>query len=117
MFGQFISWIKKHKILLGIFVACLILCLPQNVYTLIIYFKQDFEEVETGANFSCFNGHDILKDNLKFGIRGVFVTVVGSLGIISNLFSILVLKRLAAKSGFNKLLLSLGKYVKIYNFS
>ena len=87
----------------------MILCLPQNVYTLIIYFKQDFEEIETGANFSCFNGHDILKDNLKFGIRGVFVTVVGSLGIISNLFSILVLKRLAAKSGFNKLLLSLGK--------
>ena len=103
-------WIKRHKVILGIFAAWLINCMPQNIYTLIIYFNQNFKEIETesNANYSCFPQHTSLKEKLGFGVRGVFVLVAGILGIISNLFSILVLKRLAIKSGFNKLLLGLG---------
>ena len=110
-----------HKVqtkyyLIGICVAWLILCLPQNIYTLFLYFNPEAQGYELepignySQNYSCFKEYRALKDQLEFGIRGVFVTVVGSCGMISNIFSIMVLQRLAAKSGFNRLLLSLGKY-------
>ena len=113
MCSQLILWIKRYKGILGLFLAWLIHCLPQNVYTLIIYFYEDFEKVElekndTTAIYPCFPQHDSLKEKLGYGIRGIFVLIVGIFGIISNMFCILVLQRLSIKSGFNKLLLSLG---------
>ena len=122
--GQITGCKKKyflHKVqtkyyLIVICVAWLILCLPQNIYTLFLYFNPEAQGYELepignySQNYSCFKEYRALKDQLEFGIRGIFVSVVGSLGMISNTFSIMVLQRLAAKSGFNRLLLSLGKY-------
>ena len=116
-FKEFCQQIQTHRYLIGIFILWLILCLPQNIFTLFLYFNpepQGFEPEFSGnysQNYSCFEDYESFKDKLEFGVRGVFVTVVGSCGMISNIFSITVLRRLAAKSGFNRLLLSLGTYI------
>ena len=111
-------WMKRNFFLLATIISWFIFCLPQNIYTLLIYFHPENQTEtsfqnstnKTQANYSCFDGHDLLKNKLDFGIRGVAVTVVGTFGIITNSFSIILLQKLAAKSGFNRLLLSLGTY-------
>ena len=94
-------------------VAWIILCLPQNIVTLVMYFGQDSHEITDlhppKKNYTCYDAHESLKSKIKFGVRGILITITASCGIIWNIFSIAVLRRLAAKSGFNKLLLSLGR--------
>jgi hypothetical protein len=43
-----------------------------------------------------------------YRIRGIIIIMIAGFGIVGNLCSILVLQRLAKKSGFNRLLLGLG---------
>ena len=106
-------WVKSHRFVLITLVAWIILCLPQNIVTLVMYFGQDSHEIPDlqppKKNYTCYDAHQSLKSKLQFGVRGIFNTIMASCGIILNLFSIAVLRRLAAKSGFNKLLLSLGR--------
>ena len=63
--------------------------------------------------FICYDTYESLTNGIRFW-AGILVTCLGCFGVIGNLFSVFVLKRLAKKrtpqkSGFNKLLLSLGK--------
>ena len=103
------SWIKRHSFFIVTFLVWLIVCVPQNVVTLVMYFDpQDFQNSTTQKNFTCYESHQTLMKDLEFWVLGVTVTVIGSLGIISNLFSILILQRLATKSSFNRLLLGVG---------
>ena len=111
-------WLRKHSFLLITLIFWLILCVPQNVVTVVMYFHQDFHLHLIPGNFTenfnvteiyiCYDTHESLTYEIKFGV-GVLVTSLGCLGVIGNLFSVIVLKRLAKKSGFNKLLFSLGK--------
>ena len=102
------AWIKKHSFSLWAFMIWLILCVPQNVVTLVMYYHQDFQDsLQDTGNYTCyefhtFNDWDIVQ------LKGIIIVVVACFGIIGNLFSILVLQRLSSKSGFNKLLLALG---------
>ena len=105
------SWIKRYSFLIATFLAWLILCVPQNVVTLVMYFHpQDFQDSRTQKNFTCYESYQTLMKDLEFWVLGVTVTVIGSCGIVSNLFSILILQRLATKSSFNRLLLGVGNY-------
>ena len=105
------SWIKRCSFLIATFLAWLILCVPQNVVTLVMYFHpQDFQDSRTQKNFTCYESYQTLMKDLEFWVLGVTVTVIGSCGIVSNLFSILILHRLATKSSFNRLLLGVGNY-------
>ena len=88
----------------------LILCVPPNVVTFIMYYYQDFEESLDTKNYTCydfqlFSDWDLID---MYWFKGIIIIVIASFGIIGNLFSIIVLQRLASKSGFNKLLLALG---------
>ena len=105
------SWIKRCSFLIATFLAWLILCVPQNVVTLVMYFDhQDFQDSKTQKNFTCYESHESLMKDLEFWVLGVTINFLGSCGIIGNLFSILVLKKLATKSSFNRLLLGVGNY-------
>ena len=111
-------WFRRHYFLLITLIVWLILCAPQNVVTVVMYFHQDFHLHLIPGNFTgnfnvteifiCYDTHESLTNGIKFG-AGILVTTLGCLGVIGNLFSVIVLKRLAKKSGFNKLLFSLGK--------
>ena len=110
------SWIKRYSFLIATFLVWLILCVPQNVVTLVMYFDpQDFQYSKTQKNFTCYESYQTLMKDLEFWVLGVTVTVIGSCGIISNLFSILILQRLATKSSFNRLLLGVGNYQKFFS--
>ena len=103
------SWIKRYSFLIATILVWLILCVPQNVVTLVMYFDpQDFQYSKTQKNFTCYESYQTLMKDLEFWVLGVTVTVIGSCGIVSNLFSILILQRLATKSSFNRLLLGVG---------
>ena len=115
LLSQLILWVKRHIFFLGTLIAWMILCVPQNVVTLVMYFSQDVQDVQESSiptnyssNYSCFDEHATLKSKFKFGVRGVTTIIIGITGIIGNVFSIIVLRRLATKSEFNRLLLSLG---------
>ena len=101
----------------------LILCVPQNIITVVMYFHQDSNLALIPENFTgnfnvteifiCYDTYESATNGIRFG-AGILVTSLGCFGVIGNLFSVFVLKRLAKKrtpqkSGFNKLLLSLGK--------
>ena len=111
-------WLRRHSFLLITLTVWVILCVPQNVVTVVIYFNQDFQLSLIPGNFTgnfnvteifiCYDTYKALTYEIKFG-AGVLVTSLGCFGVIGNLFSVIVLKRLAKKSGFNKLLFSLGK--------
>ena len=111
-------WLRRHSFLLITLTVWVILCVPQNVVTVVIYFNQDFQLSLIPGNFTgnfnvteifiCYDTYESLTNEIRFGV-GVFVTSLGCFGVIGNLFSVIVLKRLAKKSGFNKLLFSLGK--------
>ena len=109
------SWIKRYSFLIATILVWLILCVPQNVVTLVMYFnpRDFFQDSRTQKNFTCYESHQTLMKDLEFWVLGVTVTVIGSCGIISNLFSILILQRLATKSSFNRLLLGVGKGFKL----
>ena len=68
----------------------------------------DFEELQPpiSENYTCY---EVDAWEFDFWTTGVSVILFGTCGIFGNLFSIPVLYRLAAKSGFNKLLLGLSK--------
>ena len=110
------SWIKRYSFLIATILVWLILCVPQNVVTLVMYFnpRDFFQDSRTQKNFTCYESHQTLMKDLEFWVLGVTVTVIGSCGIISNLFSILILQRLATKSSFNRLLLGVGNYQKFF---
>ena len=110
------SWIKRYSFLIVTILVWLILCVPQNVVTLVMYFnpRDFFQDSRTQKNFTCYESHQTLMKDLEFWVLGVTVTVIGSCGIISNLFSILILQRLATKSSFNRLLLGVGNYQKFF---
>ena len=116
-------WLRRHSFLLITLIMWLILCVPQNVVKVVMYFYQDSnlplipENVTGNFNvteiFICYDTYESLTNGIKFG-AGILVTSLGCFGVIGNLFSVFVLKGLAKKrtpqkSGFNKLLLSLGK--------
>ena len=112
-------WLRRHSFLLITLIMWLILCVPQNIVTVVMYFHQDFnlplipENVTGDFNVVCYDTYESLTNGIRFG-AGILVTSLGCFGVIGNLFSVFVLKRLAKKrtpqkSGFNKLLLSLGK--------
>ena len=102
-----IAWIKKHSFSVWAFMIWLILCVPQNMVTLVMYYYQDFQDSPDTRNYTCydfhtFNNWDIVQ------LKGTIIVAIACCGIIGNLFSVVVLQRLASKSGFNKLLLALG---------
>ena len=109
------TWIKKHSFSLLALMIWLILCVPQNVFTLIMYYYKDFHEESqntTRLNTSIYECYDLDWDVMElYRIRGIIIIVIASFGILGNLCSILVLQRLALKSGFNRLLLGLGRYI------
>ena len=103
-----IAWIKKHSFSVWAFMIWLILCAPQNLVTLVMYYYQDFQDKKLGTrNYTCYDFHTFNNWNIV-QLKGIVIVVIACFGIIGNLFSILVLQRLASKSGFNKLLLALG---------
>ena len=72
-----------------------------------MYYYQDFQDSPDTRNYTCydfhtFNNWDIVQ------LKGTIIVAIACCGIIGNLFSVVVLQRLASKSGFNKLLLALG---------
>ena len=90
----------------------MIFCVPQNIVTIVMFFQiNDFEELQPpiSENYTCF---EVDAKEFNFWMTGVSVITFGTCGIFGNLFSILVLHRMAAKSGFNRLLLGLGKCIK-----
>ena len=94
----------------------LILCVPQNVVTLVMYYYQDFQDSPGITNYTllytCYDlGWNLIDQNR---LKGIIIIITANFGIIGNLCSILVLQRLASKSGFNKLLLALGAYPCIH---
>ena len=102
-------WLKRHSFLLITLIVWLILCVPQNVVTVIMYFHQDFKIPLIPNNFTCYEAYKSIQTEIKFWVNGILVTLLGCFGVIGNLFTALVLKRLATKSGFNRLLFCLGK--------
>ena len=106
------TWIKKHSFSLWAIVIWLILCVPQNIVTLVMYYSQDFQESPDTTNYTLlYKCHDLAWNVMElYRIRGIIIIVIAGFGIIGNLCSILVLQRLAAKTGFNRLLLGLGTY-------
>ena len=73
-----------------------------------MYYFQDFQEDiknYTCYDFQLFSDKDLID---MYWFKGIMIIVIASFGIIGNLFSIIVLQRLASKSGFNKLLITLG---------
>ena len=102
-------WLKRHSFLLITLLVWLILCVPQNVVTVIMYFHQDFKIPLIPNNFTCYEAYKSIQTEIKFWVNGILVTLLGCFGVIGNLFTALVLKRLATKSGFNRLLFCLGK--------
>ena len=72
---------------------------------IVMYNHQDFKDYPDSRNYTCYDFH-LTSDWER--IKGAIIVVIASFGMIGNLFSILVLQRLASKSGFNKLLLALG---------
>ena len=116
-------WLRRHSFLLITLMMWLLLCVPQNIVTVVMYFYQDFNLPLIPENFTgnfnvteifiCYDTYESFTNGIRFGV-GILVTFLGCFGVIGNLFSVIVLKRLAKKrtpqkSGFNKLLLSLGK--------
>ena len=100
-----IAWVKRHSFPLWAFIIWLILCVPQNVVMIVMYYHQDFQDYLNSRNYTCYDFQ--LTSDWEW-IKGIIIIVIASFGITGNLFSILVLQRLASKSGFNKLLLALG---------
>ena len=107
-----IAWVKRYSFSLWAFIIWLILCVPQNVVTVVMYFHQDFKIPLIPNNFTCYEAYKSIQTEIKFWVNGIFVTLLGCFGVIGNLFTALVLKRLATKSGFNRLLFCLGKKTK-----
>ena len=103
-----IAWVKRYSFSLWAFIIWLILCVPQNVVMIVMYYNQDFQDYPDSKNYTCYDFQ--LTSDWEW-IKGIIIIVIASFGITGNLFSILVLQRLASKSGFNKLLLALGTYI------
>ena len=89
----------------------LILCVPQNIVTVVMYYYQDFQESPDTNNYTCYDLDWNVMD--LYRIRGIIIIVIAGFGIVGNLCSILVLQRLATKSGFNRLLLGLGTFSSV----
>ena len=105
-----IAWIKKHSFSLWALLIWLILCVPQNVVTLVMYYNQDFQDsLQDTRNYTCYDFHTFNDLDIVW-LKGIIIIIIACFGIIGNLFSIFVLQRLVSKSGFNKLLLALGTY-------
>ena len=110
-----IAWIKKHSFSVWAFMIWLILCVPQNMVTLVMYYYQDFQESPDTTNYTLiYKCYDLDWDVMDlYRIRGIVIIVIANFGILGNLCSILVLQRLATKSGFNRLLLGLGTFSSV----
>ena len=62
-------------------------------------------------NYTCHESHLLFSpwvDNARFWLGGVGILVVGTFGIIGNLVTVIVLRRIDTNVMFNKLLMSLG---------
>ena len=107
-----IAWVKRHSFSLWAIMIWLILCVPQNIITLFMYYYQDIQDSLDTSNYTllytCYDLGWNLMDQHR--LKGIIIIIIASFGIIGNLCSILVLQRLASKSGFNKLLVALGTY-------
>jgi hypothetical protein len=63
-------------------------------------------------NYTChepFDEFEPLMDIAQFWLEGVAILVVGTFGLMGNLMTLLVLRRIDSNVMFNKLLMSLGK--------
>ena len=110
------TWVKRHLFFLWALMIWLILCVPQNVVTLVMYYHQDIQESPDTTNYTLMlhKCYDLDWDVMDlYRRRGIIIIVIASFGIVGNLCSILVLQRLAAKSGFNRLLLGLGNFSRV----
>ena len=106
----FNMWVKRHLFSLWAVMIWLILCVPQNVVMIAKNYYQDFHP--DTRNYTCYefqlDWFPLSSDWEKF--KGIIIVIIASFGIVGNLCSILVLQRLATKSGFNRLLLGLGTF-------
>ena len=151
------AWVKRNSFPLWAFIIWLILCVPQNVVTLVMYYYPESPDTRNRTLIDSVHGFEFMKiefSNFRWflllrsfesrlshseiwkfknsnlcdeqikcydfqlftdwgmmdmlWLRGIIIIIIASCGIIGNLFSILVLQRLASRSGFNKLLLALG---------
>ena len=103
------AWLKKHSFLFKTIILWIIFCIPQNVFTIVKFLEDDFQDPLIPENHTCYDVPFTLYQDLQFWLTGVLLVTFGTFGIFGNIFSILVLKRLVSKSGFNRLLLGLGK--------
>ena len=81
-----------------------------------MYYYQDFQESPDTTNYTLiYKCYDLDWDVMDlYRTRGIIIIVIASFGIVGNLCSILVLQRLATKSGFNRLLLGLGTFCSVF---
>ena len=105
---------RKYSFLLTTMFVWLTLCVPQNVVHVVMNFNQPQNSTRNMTdnlteNFTCYKAHESLKIKVNFWVDGILVTALGCFGIIGNIFAVLILNRLASKSGFNRLLCTLGK--------
>ena len=109
------KWGRRHFFSLWALMIWLILCVPQNVVTLVMYYYQDFQESLDTTNYTLiYKCYDLDWDVMDlYRTRGIIIIVIASFGIVGNLCSILVLQSLATKSGFNRLLLGLGTFSSV----
>ena len=115
-FKAYINYIKRYSFLLGSILIWLILCVPQNVVTLYMYYHIDPQNSSTELkNYTCYDFQTVFDLGVLelYQLRGIIIIIISSFGIVGNLFSILVLQRLKTKNGFNRLLLGLGNLLNI----
>ena len=122
----FVDWVKCHKFLLQTLLSCLIVGIPGNIVTFVMYHRV-YSSGSTNAtsamlnftcyDFTCYESREASRkwlDNVNFWIKSVGPAIIGSFGLIGNVLSVVVFQRLTASSrlklaaSFNRLLLALG---------
>ena len=93
------------------FLPCLDFFSMDNQRQTMYYFGQFFELLFISENITCYEkieDFSSMRENARFWLEGIGITVVGVVGLAGNIMAVFVLSTYSTNVSFNRLLMSLA---------
>ena len=104
------TFLKKYNFFVKAFISWALISIPWNVTSLMVLKSMkssDWKLNSTQVNYTCY-GPSFWVDDMKLWLGVIIPATIAIVGIIFNIISVIVLRKMEGNEIFKKLLMSLG---------
>ena len=107
--ADFLAYLLKYSFFVKTFLVWALISIPWNITSFMVLKMESSNR--TKVDYTCYEKIEDMSswvNAIQFWLRGIIPTVISIIGIIFNIISFIVLRKMEGNEIFKKLLMSLG---------